>query len=557
MNKLNFSFVLTVIGMLLVTAGCQKDVVISDEMIVFKQSDDFVLDVTTKAPETKASVVDESSLNGSGFYVSCTTGSAGSEVQQWNNVLFSKVGTYFVGPGDGKWWPSSNPSYHFMAANSAITFNAGGCTVAATNATDVVCAYLPNPTYKEPNTLSFEHVFARIGNVTFSAASGYTISDITVNITPKTGGTYNIRTGAGQTDGTGWSALTTGSATNIANATPSTKSNDLYLVPGRYTLSASWTATRGAYTKVFTNKCVDVDIVGGKINAITATLTGDASAVMFSVTVSAWTNNNIAIGTYPYAEFSVDAGTTVQFAPGNLQAVIGSGPTNTYNYSASSWKFADHQYDCIGNASGNNSFAVGTTVDLFGWVGESASWNTYGLCTNTSSNNVYYGAGQSEALKTDWGSIPGIDLFIGSGWRTLTTAEWIYLFSTRANASSLFGNCQITTASGTVTGRLILPDNWTKPSNCTVIPGNGSFTQVTYSATASSGATNAWCDMEAAGAVFLPAAGYRSGTSVSNVGSYAFYWSSSYYGSTAASAFMFYGGVMNVRNMGFSVRLVR
>ena len=37
----------------------------------------------------------------------------------------------------------------------------------------------------------------------------------------------------------------------------------------------------------------------------------------------------------------------------------------------------------------------------------------------------------------------------------------------------------------------------------------------------------AWTKMESAGCVFLPVAGYRNGTSVINVGTYGFYWSSS------------------------------
>lgn len=249
--------------------------------------------------QTKATVVDESTLNTSGFNVSCTTGSTGSESSVWNNVAFSKSDSYFVAGGDGKWWPTTDPGYHFYGSNAALTFNADGCTVAATNATDVVCAYLPSPTYKSMNTLAFQHIFARITDVTFTAIDGYTISNISVTIVPNTGGTYNLRTGNGQTDGTGWSSLIEGSATTIANSTPGTKSNDLYLVPGSYRITASWTATKGAYSQTFSNKYCDIDVVGGKCNVITANLIGDASAIEFSVSVAAWGSNTIAIGNFP------------------------------------------------------------------------------------------------------------------------------------------------------------------------------------------------------------------------------------------------------------------
>ena len=260
--------------------------------------------------------------------------------------------------------------------------------------------------------------------------------------------------------------------------------------------------------------------------------------------------------------FSVSADKIVKFSPGNLQAVIGGGPTDTYNYSASAWNFAEHQYDFIGNAAGNTTFAVGSTVDLFGWVGASASYDSYGLCTNDSVDGAYYGTSASDELKTDWGSIPGVVSNCGSGWRTLTSAEWDYLFTQRANASSLYGQCQISTANGTVTGMLILPDNWTKPSNCTVAPGTDAFNRVTYYATAASGESNAWLDMEAAGAVFLPAAGLRSGVWVGSVGSRGYYWSSSaLYGDSAYSVGFgsYYLDNQNngSRSIGFSVRLVK
>lgn len=543
---------------------------VPEGMIAFSQEG--LVDFFSATAQTKATEVTESTLNSSGFNVSCTTGSAGSESNVWNNVAFSKSGSYFVAGGGGKWWPDANPSYHFFASNAALTFNAGGCTVAATNATDVVCAYMPSPTYKSRNTLQFKHIFARITDVTFSAADGYTISGISVTVTPKTGGTYNLRTGSGQTDGTGWSSLTTGSATAIANSTPGTKSNNLYLVPGRYVLTASWTATKGDYTKTFSNKTYEVNVVGGKCNVITASLVGDASAIEFAVSVTPWSSaptiERVAADFEDPArlplpgEFSVSSTKRVKFSKGNLQAVIGSGPTDTYNYTASSWKFAEHQYNIIGNTAGNNSFAVGTMVDLFGWVGASATWNTYGLCTNTTSSyNPYYGINQDEELKTDWGSISGVVSACGSGWYSLSTFEWLYLFSQRVGSSSKYGQCQIETESGIVTGMLLIPDSWSKPSNCTVKTGNGAFNRVTYSATAASGATNAWCDMEAAGAVFLPAAGYRQGLSTGRVGEYGYYWSSP---SVAEDAFCIYfsSGSRSIQNystrfIGYSVRLVK
>lgn len=188
----------------------------------------FIAELPDKG-QTKADVTTLSSFN-----VACVTGSAGSEAHAWT-VNGTSGST-------GKYWPASNPGYKFYASNAALTFNAAGCTVAASNGTDVVVCYKNNPTYKSSNTLQFGHVFGKIGNVTVVPDTGFVSSDITnvsITLTPKTGGTYNLRTGA-------WSGVATGSATGIANSTPGTKTNTLYLVPGSYTVSGSWSAKGNA-----------------------------------------------------------------------------------------------------------------------------------------------------------------------------------------------------------------------------------------------------------------------------------------------------------------------
>ena len=248
--------------------------------------------------------------------------------------------------------------------------------------------------------------------------------------------------------------------------------------------------------------------------------------------------------------FTINAGgDKVYFSQGNLQAVIASGPTDTYNYTASSWKFAEHQWDYIGNAAGNNSFAVGSTVDLFGWVGTSASYNTYGLCTQKLGNNDfddYYGNSTSDALKSDWGdlAITNGGKTANSGWRTLKSDEWTYLINTRT-VNGGTGNGKSYTLGQSVDGKLgivIYPDDYTGVAYTTGID---------------------WSTFETAGCVFLPAAGYRDGVSVYNTGTYGYYWSSSphEYASFANEA-DFYSGYLNPdsggsRDCGSSVRLVR
>ena len=242
---------------------------------------------------TRASEVTASTLNSNGFYVGATKGSAGSETSVWTSTSFSKSGNYFVG---GKYWPSTNQNQHFYACSRPLTFAAAGTTVSASNAYDIVCSYLPDPAYKLPNTLQFKHIFARIGDVTVIAGGGYTLTNVHVQVTPKTGGTYNLRTGDGQTDGTGWSSLTTGSATELANTTAGTKSNNLYLVPGTYDVSLSWTATNGGYTADLSKTVKNVAITGGSVNALSVTLKGSAEDIKLSVSITGWDDLPVDMG---------------------------------------------------------------------------------------------------------------------------------------------------------------------------------------------------------------------------------------------------------------------
>ena len=287
-----------------------------------------------------------------------------------------------------------------------------------------------------------------------------------------------------------------------------------------------------------------VHAVAGGIAIITATAK-DGSDVKATCTVTVLPEGALA------GVFSVSATKKVWFSKGNLQAVIESGPTNGYNYTASSWKFAAHQYDYIGNAAGNTTFAAGSTVDLFSWVGTSASYDTYGLCTNNSINSVYYGTGTTDALKSDWGSR------IGTGWSTLKEAEWAYLLITRmvtvgGAAEASYGHGKVEG----VKGLIILPDNWDGSVHAGFTYGNSVWSN-DYSSTS----TPTWAQMEAAGVVFLPAGGAR-GTTVTGAGSVGYYWSSS---SSYADGNNAYYLIIDTysrriydtsRSAGFSVRLV-
>ena len=238
-------------------------------------------------------------------------------------------------------------------------------------------------------------------------------------------------------------------------------------------------------------------------------------------------------------KFSVSDSKKVSFSKGNLQA--------TYDGSNWTWAFAANQWDYIGNAAGNTKVTASSpyisenaTVDLFGWVGASSTWtgvNQYGITSSSATNNTNgYGNVASESLKSDWGAL------IGSGWRTLSMAEWTYLLATRT-VNGGKGADKSYTLNQSVNGKrgmVIYPDN---------------YTGAVYSG-------DNWASFEAAGCVFLPAAGWRDGTTIKHsINDRGYYWSTTPSNATAAKRMFFAGGLEltgdNSRAYGFSVRLVR
>ena len=218
--------------------------------------------------ETKAAEV--TSLES--FYVSAVTGGPGSEVEAWTSTPFNLVPasappTYTA----NKFWPANDPSYSFYASNRPLTYHAEGATVSASNEVDVVCAYRTGNTYKSKNTLTFGHIFARLGTVSVVAVPGYTLSNVVIQLTPRTGGTYNLRTGE-------WADVATGTATTIAS-NAGDNANDLWLVPGEYTVTASWTATdREGYTDSYSGKTAEISVREGAVNAVGIAMGGNITA---------------------------------------------------------------------------------------------------------------------------------------------------------------------------------------------------------------------------------------------------------------------------------------
>lgn len=281
--------------------------------------------------------------------------------------------------------------------------------------------------------------------------------------------------------------------TDIPNATYTTNSAGVLYValPAVSSKLITLTATVGSDTYTLTTSSAK-SFANGSFYRVTAKMTKQAVVPTGAIS----------------GQFSVSATKKVYFSKGNLR------------YASSKWSFFDNQYDYYTSYSED-------AWDKFGW---STSAPTYGMSTSQT-NNTYSGN------FVDWGAT------MGSGWRTLSSGEWTYLFNTRTVKGGTRNGYSYTLGQSVndVLGVVLYPDDYTGAAYTT-----GSN----------------WSTFESAGCVFLPAAGSRQGTSVNLVGSNGYYWSGTANGTNSAYRVTSFSGGMDPANStgryyGCSVRLVR
>lgn len=219
----------------------------------------------------------------------------------------------------------------------------------------------------------------------------------------------------------------------------------------------------------------------------------DSVAVHYDTTAfnadTVWMTDSIE-GMLP-GRFSINGLEQVSFACGNLQ----------YKHDGSR-RFALHQYDALGSL---NNYYSQSSYD--GWMDlvlrSTGGWGVDGAIE---------GGGDSAGL-----------------WRVLSSEEWNYILTGRNNADSLKA---CATVNG-VLGLLLLPDNWQLPDGLDMVMAAGSSVNV-YTAAQ-------WAILEAAGAVFLPAAGYvYDYGNVQSMGSLGYYATNTIYNSVSGSFYQMY-----------------
>ena len=240
-----------------------------------------------------------------------------------------------------------------------------------------------------------------------------------------------------------------------------------------------------------------------------------------------WHSGAISIGSNSY----------VVFSRGNVQyANLAAGTEGTNNYRpAETWRFAKHQYDFVGgldddnthqsnvvkdetgsSATMSNNENVGKT-DYEGWI-DMFGWGTGNAPTQTTTTNTWYTVTNGYH---EWGA----NSIVNSGkpgntewWTTLTHTEWNNVIGRDNEAKvglatitgSAYGNTVGYTNATDVPGLVILPDNFTNPYSWKPVSEGTLSNKAEYSDNTYTLAQ--WTEMEKAGAVFLPAAGWRNDT---------------------------------------------
>lgn len=237
--------------------------------------------------------------------------------------------------------------------------------------------------------------------------------------------------------------------------------------------------------------------------------------IPFSYTASRARGKKVKVNLAGYTVNST--GLQVGFAPGNLQARISSDKFSKTVFKATEWRFASAQYEYLGT-TGNSTFATSDWVDLFCFTGESAKYDSFGLCTTEGPNANAYGETQSELLFSDWGENV-IGPYPADFWRTSTASstnsgELNYML-TKRSASTIAGTENARYAKGNVNGingLILFPDIYVHPD------GVADPTNINDDAADFSGndyTVSDWTKMEQMGCIFLPAAGQRNQKTVS------------------------------------------
>lgn len=328
------------------------------------------------------------------------------------------------------------------------------------------------------------------------------------------------------------------------------------------------TVTMAGNTTWHDNLVINLPVPAGTYGNITITAKDEAGLPVLTLTkaikAAGWapTRKSSRKMTATLPVFSVADGKKVTFAPGNLVAIVSNPGTDHVEeevvvgqvFTASKWFFANKQtdYNFTTELDGTN-----TICDHFGWVGVNAADDikeSYGLFNAI--DDKYYGYTSSESIAHDWGekviylNSSSEVSFESNTWRSPLKTDWMAVIDNRSSTTK-FAKAKV----GDVPGLIIFPDGFSVTDVSVNEQNNkvASFTSNEY-------VVAQWNKLELAGAVFLPAAGFREGTTVKGANS-ARYWTKTVYAKDMAFSLNCYNDQLlhsyGTRKVGYAVRLVR
>ena len=277
-------------------------------------------------------------------------------------------------------------------------------------------------------------------------------------------------------------------------------------------------------------------------------------------------------GAIRYAYMISDT-SSVYFSHGNLQFTTQGTHKTADGTAKGTWRFAENQWNVIGDSNANIAEDYTGWIDLFGWG--TSGWTNKAICYQPWSksdkySDYYPGGNYSNSLigdcaNADWGVYNAIS---NGGnepnrWRTLTNSEWLYLFQ---NNRWTLGYIK-TTDKDSILCFMLIPEKFTEPEGTTfevLSPENLTSTQVSNLIVPSTNryTSEEFASLENLGVVALPCVGYRDVWSTYEVGFDGFYWTSSAIDTDFVCEFYFYSTDVysyfyNSRYYGRAVRLVQ
>ncbi len=528
-NILRFAFLAGVPGLALLS--CRREELQepdTGEIVLWVRDDmDFV-------SETKATAV---TTIPSTLYWGATTGTS-AESAKWSTASASTSSSKIY---TGKYQTASPTAYNYYLASQSFTV--GGDMTVANNGTDIVAGRLAQSTSTAPS-VTLNHIFARTGSLTLNVPSGYMASSVSWEIVGYstvngTAGTYNMKS-------QGWTAA----SAKLSSYTAITSSSDMYLIPGTYTVKASFVLTKGNFSKSY-SQTGNVTLAGGKVNNIVATTTVDeAVQVVFTTSVTAWTSKTLSFdlgyggsggggGGGSSSDFGVFAGLNISPAPLYYNG-------STYIIKDNDWNHTS-QGSVYGKTSGSYFFNFVNVGQFFDSRGSSFSYSSGSI--NNAGNKITFGGYNDWRLPTQ------------PEWNTIIWGERIgsTVNGTSGCRFALITLTGVTHAgNSTPNGILILPDG------ATLTGMSKTFNWNTQSFSGNTGVTVSQLQQYLdAGCVFIPGAGHYNGSSWNEAGTNGSYWSATEYSTYYGSSFIFGPSYINVnRNDNktsyyFPVRLVR